>query len=83
MSQITEAAPTQRELGGAVSKIAQTKQFSRDVKAEMKKVTWPTREEVKGTTVVVLIAVFFFGFFLWGVDIVISLILKTLMDLVK
>ncbi len=83
MSQITEAAQTERELGGIGSKFSQFKQFYRDVKAEMKKVTWPTREEVKGTTVVVLIAVFFFGFFLWGVDILISLGFKALTDLLK
>ena len=39
-----------------------------DVKLEMRKTTWPTRNEVWSTTVVVLIAVIFFGFYLWGVD---------------
>jgi preprotein translocase subunit SecE len=43
-------------------------QFLRDVRLEMKKVTWPTRSEVTSTTVVVLIAVVFFAAYLWGVD---------------
>jgi len=39
-----------------------TKQFYLDVRSEMKKVSWPARQEVVGTTIVVVIAVFFFGF---------------------
>ncbi|HSF23637.1 MAG TPA: preprotein translocase subunit SecE [Blastocatellia bacterium] len=49
-------------LGGRI------REFYHGVKQEMKKVTWPTRGEVWSTTVVVLIAVLFFGFYLWGVD---------------
>lgn len=48
---------------------AQTaKQFYTDVRSEMKKVSWPARQEVVGTTVVVVVAVFFFGFYLGLVD---------------
>jgi preprotein translocase subunit SecE len=36
------------------------------------KVAWPTRAEVWSTTVVVLIAVLFFGFYLWGVDLLVA-----------
>ena len=43
-------------------------QFARDVRLEMKKVTWPSRSEVVSTTVVVMIAVVFFAAYLWGVD---------------
>ena len=34
----------------------------------MKKVSWPSRQEVVGTTVVVIVAVFFFGLYLGVVD---------------
>jgi preprotein translocase subunit SecE len=44
------------------------KQFYADVRSEMKKVSWPSRQEVVGTTVVVIVAVFFFGFYLGIVD---------------
>ena len=47
-------------------------QFYGDVRSEMKKVSWPNRDEVLGTTVVVIIAVFFFGFYLGLVDFVLS-----------
>ena len=46
--------------------------FSGDVKTELKKVTWPSRKEVYGTTVVVIITVFFFGIYLFLVDIVLK-----------
>jgi preprotein translocase subunit SecE len=42
--------------------------FYRDVILEMKKVAWPARTQVWSTTVVVLIAVVFFGFYLFGCD---------------
>jgi preprotein translocase subunit SecE len=45
-----------------------TKEFWRDTNAEMKKVTWPGRTEVVGTTVVVLIATIVFAMYLWGAD---------------
>ena len=52
---------------------ARIRQFYHDVKLEMAKATWPTRNEVWGITVVVLIAMFFFGFYLWGVDRIVTL----------
>ncbi len=44
------------------------KSFFTDVRLEMKKVSWPTRKEITGTTIVVLFAVFFFGFYLGLLD---------------
>ena len=41
----------------------------RDVLSEMKKVTWPNRNEVVGTTVVVLVATVVFAVYLWGCDV--------------
>ena len=46
--------------------------FYGDVKTELKKVTWPTRKEVYGTTIVVIATVFFFGIYLALVDLVLS-----------
>ena len=42
--------------------------FVGDLKVEMKKVTWPGKNEVYGTTVVVLITVIIFGVYLFLVD---------------
>ena len=46
--------------------------FLRDVKAEIKKVTWPSKNEVYSTTVVVIIATIFFGIYLYTLDIFFS-----------
>ena len=52
--------------------------FFLEVSTETKKVTWPTVKEVRDTTVVVIIAVFVFGFFLYLVDLGLHEILKYL-----
>ena len=49
-----------------------SKQFYADVRSEMKKVSWPSRQEVAGTTIVVIVAVFFFGFDLGLVDLLLA-----------
>ena len=45
-----------------------SKQFYLDVRSEMKKVSWPPKQEVVGTTLVVVVAVFFFGLYLGLID---------------
>ncbi|MCI0412793.1 preprotein translocase subunit SecE [bacterium] len=44
------------------------KTFFIEVNAEVRKVTWPTFKEVRDTTIVVIIAIFLFGIFLYLVD---------------
>jgi preprotein translocase subunit SecE len=46
------------------------KTFLHEVAVEAKKVSWPTREEVVATTVVVIAASFVFGIFLYLCDVV-------------
>ncbi|HSR70651.1 MAG TPA: preprotein translocase subunit SecE [Acidobacteriota bacterium] len=46
--------------------------FYTDVRNELRKVTWPGKKEVYGTTTVVLVSVFFFGIYLYVVDIILS-----------
>jgi preprotein translocase subunit SecE len=43
-------------------------QFLHDVRAEMKRVSWPTPTHVKNTTIITLIAVVFFAVYLFAVD---------------
>ena len=56
--------------------------FLVEVRAEFKKVTWPPRREVYGTTIVVVITVFFFGFYLYGLDVAMSYLAAQLTYLV-
>jgi len=48
-------------------------EFVRDVRKELNNVSWPARRELTGTTIVVIVAVFFFGFFLYVVDMFVNL----------
>jgi len=57
--------------------------FLKDTKAELKKVTWPSRNEVTSTTLVVILATFFFGFYLFFMDIVFSWLITQVKGLLK
>jgi preprotein translocase subunit SecE len=59
-------------LGWPRRKLAEARAFLQEVRAELKKVTWPSRQEVYSTTLVVIATSIFFGFYLWGLDIVLS-----------
>ena len=50
--------------------------FFGEVKAEMKKVSFPSRDEVVGTTVVVLVTSVVFAVYLWVADLVIVQLFK-------
>ena len=64
-----KAARRERGLKGArVGPLARAGQFLRDVRAEMKRVTWPGGKEVKNTTIITIIAVIFFAVYLFAVD---------------
>jgi preprotein translocase subunit SecE len=39
-------------------------------------VTWPSRKEVYATTIVVMATTVFFGFYLWGLDLMFSRVLS-------
>jgi preprotein translocase subunit SecE len=63
-------------VGWLPGKWRQLRAFLTEVRAELKKVTWPSRKEVYSTTVVVMATTVFFGFYLWGLDIVFSRVLS-------
>jgi len=52
----------------AKEKLEGAKQFLREVKTELKKVTWPSRKDALAGTAVVLVAVFVIALFLGIVD---------------
>ena len=55
-------------VGKAVDTWKEFTHFLSDVRGEMRKVVTPSRNEVKATTTVVLVAVFIFGLFFFIVD---------------
>jgi preprotein translocase subunit SecE len=56
-----------------------TTDFLRDVRSEMRKVTTPSREEVRTTTTVVIITVFAFAAYFYVVDAVLSRVIQSLL----
>lgn len=42
--------------------------YVRESKEELRKVTWPSRDEVTSFTIVVVVTVLIVSFFLWAVD---------------
>jgi preprotein translocase subunit SecE len=59
-------------LGWGPRKVRELKTFFVEVKSELKKVTWPSRQEVYATTIVVILTTIFFGFYLYGLDLLLS-----------
>ncbi|NQT70532.1 MAG: preprotein translocase subunit SecE [Desulfobacteraceae bacterium] len=75
-----DVAKTRKEPGKIKSYLDTSIQFLREVKVELKKVTWPTRKQTMGSTVVVIILVMIISLFLGVVDgglqILLRLVLK-------
>ncbi len=69
-SEASEGKTQRRERGhgGQQSGPARMIQFLRDVRAEMRRVSWPTMIEVRNTTIITLVAVVFFAIYLFLVD---------------
>lgn len=57
--------------------------FLQEVVAELKRTTWPKWQEVKGTTTVVIIAVFIFAVFLFAVDYCLGILYKQTIHLFR
>jgi preprotein translocase subunit SecE len=65
------------------SRWTRLRDFFKDVRLEMKKVSWPTRKEITGTTIVILFAVFFFGFYLGLLDVGFTLLVQKVFHLFR
>ena len=69
--------------GPRVGPLGRLSQFLRDVRAEMTRVSWPTVNEVKNTTIITLIAVIFFAIYLFLVDRIWAILLLQLNHLLN
>jgi len=61
-----------------MSIVGKIKKFSKEVTAEMKKVTWPTKEQLKESTGVVCIFSMFFVLFTFLIDQIVTFCVKAL-----
>jgi len=68
-----------------VSKFANTRKriikFFKEVKAELKKVIWPTREQLTKSTITVLLVCLGMGIVIWISDALLSLVLGWLLQM--
>ena len=58
-----------------------TKEYVNDLKLEMRRVTWPNRKQVEGTTAVVILSVFAFAAYFFVVDSVLTRGVKAILEL--
>src|SRR5438067_11617325 len=71
---LPEAAPTVRRERKPAARphtagfFTRTAEYLRDVRAEKRRVSWPTGNEVRNTTIMTLIAVIVFALHLFGLD---------------
>jgi preprotein translocase subunit SecE len=56
--------------------VTRIQEFVREVLAEFRRVTWPTRQELINSTVVVVVVTVVLAFFLGGVDVALARIVE-------
>ncbi|MCH7504708.1 preprotein translocase subunit SecE [PVC group bacterium] len=58
--------------------IGKIKEYFKNVKLEMQKVSWPTKSDIKGSTSVVIVTLFIVGAFIGAVDFLLSSVIGLL-----
>ena len=56
--------------------LARLTTYVQETREELKKCTWPTWDELKGSTVVVTISIAILGVFMVGIDLVIAMVVR-------
>lgn len=79
---LRKSTPAAKPLTGKAGKnyLDLTAQFLREVKVELKKVTWPSRKQTLGSTAVVLVLVLLVSLFLGLVDVGLSNIIRLVLQ---
>jgi preprotein translocase subunit SecE len=62
--------------------LGRARTFLVEVRAELGRVTWPTRREVWATTVVVILISALFGIYLYFIDLILTWVVRSLARLV-
>jgi preprotein translocase subunit SecE len=60
--------------------VTRTRDYVEDVKAEMKRVTWPAWPQVRSTTLVVIISTFLLAAYFFVVDAVVNSVITKIID---
>jgi preprotein translocase subunit SecE len=81
VEQVKSAPVRTGEGGGIGGWLTNSRTFLTEVRNEMRRVTWPSRREVYATTLVVLLTALFFGVYLWGLDLALDRIIRSIFRL--
>jgi preprotein translocase SecE subunit len=65
-------------LKGIDSKSKKAVEFFIETQAELQKVSWPTRDELIGSTVVVIVCLVILSLYIFGVDWVVSSVMEAI-----
>lgn len=68
---------------GSVKTTNSVVKYFKDIKAEFKKITWPSKENIFKTTGIVLGTILIFTLIIWLYDSVFAKILKTVLEYIK
>ncbi|MFB3923784.1 MAG: preprotein translocase subunit SecE [Terriglobia bacterium] len=64
----TAAKTMAEEIGIPKNFLQRLRDYFTEVRGEMKRVTWPGKQEIYGTTLMVILTTFLFGFYFWITD---------------
>jgi preprotein translocase subunit SecE len=70
----TAAKAMAEEIGISKNFLQRARDYFFEVRAEMRRVTWPGKQEIYGTTIMVVLTTFLFGFYFWITDHAFSLL---------
>jgi len=73
---IKKVVPTETSTASAGQMSDTAVRFLKESKLELKKVTWPTKQELIANTIVVLISVFLCAAAIWIVDSIFSVVIR-------
>lgn len=68
--QLEKKVTVLRSVGRPLSLWSQGRQFLREVRVELRKVTWPNKRETVGSTIVVILVVLFMSFYFGIIDLI-------------
>ncbi len=80
---LTVPGPIQQAWQTVVEYPRRAQRFLHEVRVETRKVTWPSFNDVRSTTAVVIATVFFFGVFLFLVDLGVSSVVQRVLKFFK
>lgn len=80
MATIAASSGSQPGKKGVAGWLAAVKEYVADLKAEMRRVTWPARKQVQATTAVVIAAVFLFAAYFAAVDLLLGRAITKIFD---